>query len=216
MPNTEGRWRSFISIWAGSPPQKVFDILQRDVSEEAFYDKPSWGDPESDACNAPLSQPACSFSHLFFQLGWGFLLSLCVLHSPFARERERPASTLCSLCKIYGSVWGNIPTVAAKKSQVWEVFRLGTQKQERTVCSMGRLYMDVQSIHKSDRSKTLQATQDRMRTWLRKTTIWKCRKTPLIKCVLVTVVSLTMWWVKLVFSAQYLVSEAATAFSRAD
>ena len=101
MPNTEGRWRSFISIWAGSPPQKVFDILQRDVSEEAFYDKPSWGDPESDACNAPLSQPACSFSHLFFQLGWGFLLSLCVLHSPFARERERDQRVHFVLCVKY-------------------------------------------------------------------------------------------------------------------
>lgn len=82
MPNTEGLKEGEGSLFpfdlsqVGSPPQKVFDILQEDVSEEAFYDKPSWLDPESNACNLPLSQPACSFSRLFFQLGWGFLLSL--------------------------------------------------------------------------------------------------------------------------------------------
>lgn len=90
MPDTEGLTEGEGSLFpfdlshVGSPPQKVFDILQEDVSEEAFYDKPSWVDPESDACNLPLSQPACSFSRLFFQLGWGFLLSLCL--SPFAGE----------------------------------------------------------------------------------------------------------------------------------
>lgn len=106
MPDSEGLKEGEGSLFpfdlsqAGSPPQKVFDIFQEDVSEEAFYDKPSWVDPESVACNSPLSQPACSFSRLFFQLGWGFLLSLCV----WVRLPERPASTLCSPCKIWHCV----------------------------------------------------------------------------------------------------------------
>lgn len=132
MPNTEGLKEGEGSLFpfdlsqVGSPPQKVFDILQEDVSEEAFYDKPSWVDPENDACNLPLSQPACSFSRLFFQLGWGFLLSLCVwVHLP-----ERPASTLCSLCKIWQclrkyscSLGQEIPRLFKRASQK---FQLGT------------------------------------------------------------------------------------------
>lgn len=43
----------------GSPPQNVFDFLQEDVSKEAFYDKPSWVDPDGDAWNKPAS--ACVF-----------------------------------------------------------------------------------------------------------------------------------------------------------
>lgn len=74
----EGSLFPFDLSQVGSPPQKVFDILQKDVSEEAFYDKPSWVDPESDACNSLLRQPARSLSRLFFQRGWGFLLSVCV------------------------------------------------------------------------------------------------------------------------------------------
>lgn len=107
MPNTEGLKEGegllfpFDLSQAGSPPQKVFDILQEDVSEEAFYDKPNWVDPESDACNSPLSQPARSFSRLFFQLGWGFLfVFLC--SSPLAHF---------VLGVKYGIVLGNIPAV---------------------------------------------------------------------------------------------------------
>ena len=40
--------------------KKLFDILQEDVTEEAFYDKPSCVNPESSACSATVSQPACS------------------------------------------------------------------------------------------------------------------------------------------------------------
>lgn len=64
----------------GFQPQKVFDILQKDVSEETFHDKPSWAGPESKACNwlhafflASLSNPRPRFSfssslHLHFVL----------------------------------------------------------------------------------------------------------------------------------------------------
>lgn len=38
----------------GSPPQRLFDIRQEDVSEETFHDKPSWVNPESNACNSLL------------------------------------------------------------------------------------------------------------------------------------------------------------------
>lgn len=72
MPDTKGLEEGEGSLFpfdlseVGSPPQKVFDIIQEDVSEETFHDKPSWVDPENDACKSPLKRPACSFSRLFF------------------------------------------------------------------------------------------------------------------------------------------------------
>lgn len=72
MPDTEGQEEGEGSLFpfdlpeVGAPPHKVFDILQEDVSEEAFHDKPRWVDPENDACNSLLRQPVCSFSRLFF------------------------------------------------------------------------------------------------------------------------------------------------------
>lgn len=85
MPDTEGLEEGEGSLFpfdlseVGSPPQKVFDILQEDVSEETFHDKPSWVDPENDACNSPEQTASMLiFTPLFFQLGWDFLLSLCV------------------------------------------------------------------------------------------------------------------------------------------
>lgn len=39
--DNEGSLFPFDLSQVGSPPQNVFDILQEDVSKEAFYDKPS-------------------------------------------------------------------------------------------------------------------------------------------------------------------------------
>lgn len=116
MPNIEGLEKGegffFLLLFpfdlsrVGSPPQNVFDFLQEDVSKEAFHDKPSWVDPGNDACSSPLSQPAYSFSRLFFQLGWAFLLSL--RKSLFAEETSEVHTVLCEIC---GTVLGNILTV---------------------------------------------------------------------------------------------------------
>ena len=83
--------------------RRFFDIFQEEVSEEAFHDKPSWVDPENDACNLP----ACSFWRLLFPTRLGFpLVSLCfesVLHVK------------------YGTLFGNITAVKTKKFRT-EVF----------------------------------------------------------------------------------------------
>lgn len=95
MPNTEGLKEGEGSLFpfdlsqVGSLPQKVFDILLEDVSEEAFYDKPSCVDPERDACNLQQIQPECSFSRFFpTRLGFPFV-SLCL--SPFAGKSDEHA-----------------------------------------------------------------------------------------------------------------------------
>lgn len=107
----------------GSPPQNVFDFLQEDVSKEAFYDKPSWVDPESDACNSLLSQPACSFSRLFFQLGWGFLLSLCM--SLFAEETNEYTLFSVDYTVRYSVMFLQLQ-LQAKKSQGFKMAKFST------------------------------------------------------------------------------------------
>lgn len=81
--------------------RRFFDILEEEVSEEAFHDKPIWVDPENDACNLLVRQSACSFSRLLFPTRLGFpFVSLCfesVLHVK------------------YGTLLRNITAVKAKK-----------------------------------------------------------------------------------------------------
>lgn len=130
MPNTEGLTEGEGSLFpfdlsqVGSQPQRVFDILQEDVSEEAFYDKPSWVGPESDACNSLLSQPACSFSRPFFPTRLGFpFVSLC--SSLFAGETSK--YTLFSVLSFrkYSCILGQkIPMLF----KLFISFQLGTQK----------------------------------------------------------------------------------------
>lgn len=87
MPDTRGLEEGEGSLFpfdlseVGSPPQRVFDILQEDVSEETFHDKPSRVDPESNACNSPLRRPTCSFSRLIFSSEAGIFFCLSVFKS---------------------------------------------------------------------------------------------------------------------------------------
>lgn len=53
----EGSLFPFDLPLAAFPPERLFDVLQADVSEEAFHDKPKWAEPESGAWKPPLSQP---------------------------------------------------------------------------------------------------------------------------------------------------------------
>lgn len=103
-------------------------IRQEDVSEEAFHDKPSWVDPENDACNLLLRQPVCSFSHLFyFQLGWDFLLSLCLLDK----------QVHFVLYVKYGAVLRNISADMAKKSQSFsEELQTDFQLDRHLLCAL--------------------------------------------------------------------------------
>lgn len=73
MPNIEALEKGVFLLFlfpfdlslVGSPPQNVFDFLQEDVSKEAFNVKPSWVDPENDACSSPLSSQHARFHASF-------------------------------------------------------------------------------------------------------------------------------------------------------